>query len=57
MMERCDNGWIFWPSEGKCFQLYTQGPCHKVRERVNDNVNMRAYHIVGLLSLSRSKLY
>ena len=31
IVERCDNGWIFWPSEGKCFQLYTQGPCHKVR--------------------------
>ncbi len=28
---RCDNGWIFWPSEGRCFQLYTQGPCHKVK--------------------------
>ena len=32
IMERCDNGWVFWPSEGKCFQLYTQGPCHKVRD-------------------------
>ena len=30
-MERCDNGWIFWPSEGKCYELYTQGPCHKVK--------------------------
>ena len=31
-VERCDNGWIFWPSEGKCFELYTQGPCHKVEK-------------------------
>lgn len=28
-VKRCDNGWIFWPSLKKCFQLYTQGPCHK----------------------------
>ena len=26
----CANGWIFWPSMQECFQLYTQGPCHKV---------------------------
>ncbi len=28
-VERCDNGWIFWPSHHRCYQLYTQGPCHK----------------------------
>ena len=26
----CANGWIFWPPMQECFQLYTQGPCHKV---------------------------
>lgn len=25
----CDNGWMFWPPDQECFQLYTQGPCHK----------------------------
>ena len=29
--EICANGWIFWPPHQQCYQLYTQGPCHKVR--------------------------
>ena len=28
--EICANGWIFWPPMQQCYQLYTQGPCHKV---------------------------
>ena len=31
----CENGWIFWPPEQDCFQLYTQGPCHKVKAVVD----------------------
>ena len=25
----CEAGWVFWPREQTCYQLYTQGPCHK----------------------------
>lgn len=28
-IKRCPNGWVFWPTLNDCFQLYTQGPCHK----------------------------
>jgi len=26
---RCDPGWAFWPGDSTCYQLYSQGPCHK----------------------------
>ena len=29
-VQRCENGWVFWPPKKTCHQLYTQGPCHKV---------------------------
>ena len=25
----CEAGWVFWPRDQTCYQLYTQGPCHK----------------------------
>lgn len=27
--ESCPPGMIFWPKDGKCFNLYTKGPCSK----------------------------
>lgn len=26
----CLQGWAFWPQQQECYQLFTQGPCHKV---------------------------
>ena len=37
-VRRCENGWIFWPRHGRCYQLYTQGPCHKVTFKVPSKV-------------------
>ena len=25
----CEAGSVFWPRDQTCYQLYTQGPCHK----------------------------
>ena len=35
-MELCKNGRIFWPSEAKCYELYSQGPCHKVNLEIRE---------------------